>query len=214
MVRTTLALSLAMLISAPLSAQPKKKGPPAPAEKKELRAKEGPPILSEEFVEHLRKSLKLDDKQRKEIGAVLDGVRPGLRRTWEEMKSLREKLEEAERDFHSAQRDAHERIREKLTYEQRERFDEMRMKMMRGPGMKDPEEMSPEERMKREKMMQDFPPEMWEKPKDLEKGEDLPPDFKEYIDKKFKSRGEKWDKQPMPPPEIMDGPKEDPRKPE
>lgn len=192
MLRTTIALSFAMLLAAPLAAQPKKKGPPAPPEKKELRAKDGPPILSEEFIDRLGKDLKLDERQRKEIGSVLNEVRPGLRRTFDEAQALREKLEESERDFHSAMRDAHERIREKLSYEQRERFDEMRMKMMRGPGMKEkgggPDEMSPEEKAKREKMMQDFPPDMWEKPKDLEKGEGLPPEIKDYIDKKFKRR--------------------------
>jgi len=202
--RTTLALSLAMLVAAPVSARPKMKTPFPPSEPK----KEGPPIVSEGFADRLGKELKLDEKQRKEVGAVLDDVRPGLRRTWEEMRSLREKLEQAERDFHSAQRDAHERIREKLTYEQRERFDEMRMKMLRGPDMKDPEQMSPEERETREKMMRDFPPEMWEKPKDLERGEDLPPEFKDYIDKKFRQRA------PMPPPEMWESPKDDPKKPE
>jgi hypothetical protein len=82
------------------------------------------------------------------------------------------------------------------------------MKMLRGPDMKDPEQMSPEERETREKMMRDFPPEMWEKPKDLERGEDLPPEFKDYIDKKFRQRA------PMPPPEMWESPKDDPKKPE
>lgn len=49
----------------------------------------------------------------------------------------------------------------------------------------EPEIMEPKDK---KRQIKDFPPEIWEKSKDIEKGEGLPPEIKEYIEQRFKKR--------------------------
>jgi hypothetical protein len=170
---------------------------PAMAQEKGEGRVDAPEMLSEDYLDRLGQNLKLTDSQRKEVGAVLEKVRPDVKAKWDAAREEEKRIRELQGSVEKALRSAHEHIREKLTDEQKERFDLMRLQARRppgkrrGPGMRgvdvDPSDI-PAELRERMNRGPEFPPEMWEKAKDSEKGEGLPPELREHIEKRLKSR--------------------------
>ncbi|MEE8425485.1 MAG: hypothetical protein V3S11_06630, partial [Elusimicrobiota bacterium] len=87
-----------------------------------------PPILQEKFLDELGEQLKLNAQQKKEVGAVLDDVRPRVRKSWKKLQRLKKKMEAVQREFKMVVGEAGEKIRGQLTLEQKLRLDEIRIR--------------------------------------------------------------------------------------
>jgi len=171
-------------------------------------------MISPDYLKRLEKGLKLDEAQRKAVGSILDKARPDLEKQSGEVRAAEKKLRGLQEGLEKSMRGLHESIREKLTDEQKERFDMMRLRQRKpgafreGTDMRgvtfEPGELPPEvrEKMERKRKAEDFPPERWEPPQDLEKGENLPPEIREHIEKRLKKRGQgEGQQRDLPPPE-------------
>lgn len=169
-----------------------------------------PPILQEKFLDELGEQLKLNAKQKKEVGAVLDDVRPRVLKSWKKLHRLKKKMETVQREFKTVMGEASENIRGRLTLEQKLRFDEirirkrMRQRKRRGRGPKgidfDPDDFPEEMRDRIRRVGQRGPPEMW-----WERGGDreLPSELREHIEKRRIRREQMPDgsQRDVPPPE-------------
>ncbi|MFC1679595.1 hypothetical protein ACFL2T_05235 [Elusimicrobiota bacterium] len=89
----------------------------------------GPPqAISGDFIELMRNKLRLDDKQRKKVKAIADEANAKTERKLAEMRKLKKQLETLEKGINKEKREAFEKIRSELSYEQRETFDELRLR--------------------------------------------------------------------------------------
>ncbi|HVE14092.1 MAG TPA: hypothetical protein VNI01_11900 [Elusimicrobiota bacterium] len=91
------------------------------------------PVLQQRYLEGLNEQLKLTDKQKLRISSILDGARPDLHKRFEDLRAMHERMRAMEEDLRGRVRDLHEKVRAELDPKQRERFDEMRERMGRGP---------------------------------------------------------------------------------
>lgn len=89
------------------------------------------PLLSEKYADTLARELKLSGKQKAGVAAILQAERAGLAKKSAQLRELEEQMQAAHKELAEKTRDVHERIRAELNSEQKERFDEMRMR--RGP---------------------------------------------------------------------------------
>jgi len=193
----------------------------------EKDSRPGPEALSEEYAGHLDEVLGLDAGQRKAIDAILEKARPEVGKQVDEIRGVEKKLEGLREQAEKSLRALHERIREKLNDEQKEKFDRMRLEARgswtfprEGPGMRgieyDPDELPPEvlDRL-RHRLKPDvyplkpemFPPERWAPSKDMPEGKDLPPELRQHIERRLKERGpaEGMQKDVPPPGQWNDG---------
>ncbi|MBI5245476.1 MAG: hypothetical protein HY922_17565 [Elusimicrobia bacterium] len=143
-------------------------------EREQMEAKEAEegkehPMLSDRFLDALEQQLKLKEGQKKRMQEALDASREPLQKKFDEMRDLKRKMEETERKLRSITQDLREKLRAALDNEQKERFDEMMLRM-RGPER----EMGPRGKQPfgRKGLGQEerpqFPPERWEE--DPERG--------------------------------------------
>lgn len=188
---------------------------------------EGPPMLQEKYLEQLDRQLQLKDDQKKKIESVLKDSGPKLKKDWEELRKQREEMKKRAEEAQKRMREMQESIRAVLDDEQRERFDEMRMRqkhrMERGGGRRgkgrggprgvemDPEDIPPEirEKMKRGdmwgpgEMPERFPPERWEEGEGMPNRRGMPPEIKEHIERRTRERRrqEPGNQRDLPPTE-------------
>jgi len=151
-------LAAALLLPAlrtPSSAQP---GP----DREELEGKEPEvrehPMLSEKFLDTLKEKLKLKDDQFKKVKAAIDESREPLQRKSEDVRDMMKKMRELQKALKGMEFDLREKIRSTLTNEQKERFDEIVVRM-REQIRPDRAPFSPRGEMEEKRQ---FPPERWE----------------------------------------------------
>ncbi len=127
----------AALLAAPVWANPPgdDDGDGAGAQEPQTGGGEKHPLLGEEFIERLSKQLELSADQQAKAKALIAKARPDLERRHAEVKALRDKMKAASKEMQKGMRQVREDLRQGMTLEQRERFDEMWMSMkMRGRG--------------------------------------------------------------------------------
>lgn len=126
-----------------------------------------PEMVSDRFIEKLDERLKLSGKQKDAVKAAMAESKPALKRKWEERKALMDKMQAINKEFRGLLLEMKEKIRAQLDPEQREKFDEMTMRMRHrgGRGGGGP---SPDWKRKKTRGERDFddpamrhPPEMW-----------------------------------------------------
>lgn len=167
---------------------------------------EKPEIMGKDYHEFLGDHLKLDKEQRKKIKTILKDSQSGLQKRLKAIRKQREKMRKLKEQMDREIRSVHEKIREELTFDQKDRFDEMRLRgkrkrreRMRGvpvePGELPPEVLEEMEKrgrmkewMKKGPRPEQFPPEMWEEGPDYERGDALPPEIRRHIEKIRKRR--------------------------
>ena len=135
--RQTALLSLCLFLALPAFAHDKdhEEGPPGKGHE------EGgiPEFAPKTMLDHLERELMLDAKQRDKVKAILDDGDAAVKSKREEMEALAKKMETLHKEMSGHQRQVEEKVRETLTLEQKERFDEMRMRGRRGaPGFHPP----------------------------------------------------------------------------
>lgn len=95
--------------------------------------KDGPG--AEEKLERLEKALELGEEQKKKIGKILEEAEPEEKKLREEMAALREKMRALGERAQAAERKTHEKVRGELDGKQRDKFDELRVRLRgRSPG--------------------------------------------------------------------------------
>ena len=90
----------------------------------EMKGREKHGMLSEEFLGKLNEHLKLSAEQKEQVQEILDKSRPGMEKLKVEMEAVQEKMK-------AAMRAAQEGIRGALDMDQKEKFDEMMLRMKR-----------------------------------------------------------------------------------
>lgn len=98
-------------------AEKEAKGPPKPA------------ILDEKFLDKLTEHVKLTPEQQKKVKDILDKARPDLEKQQAEMKALHEKMAAAFKNIKGSMMKIKEGIRESLSADQKDDFDEMWARM-------------------------------------------------------------------------------------
>jgi len=99
--------------------------------------------FSKEFLRALTEDVKLSEEQQKKIEAVMAKSHEKSKKNWERKSELEIELEQVGKALGSEIRVMYEGIRDLLSFEQRDRFDEIRVQM-RG-GKKPPPWARPEE---------------------------------------------------------------------
>ena len=95
-------------------------------------AEEADEMASDRFLDKLHERLKLTDKQKKSISAILAESRPAMKQRTEKLKALRGQMQALLKELRTQMRDSSERIRAELDNEQREKFDEMKVRARQG----------------------------------------------------------------------------------
>ncbi|MFH2202928.1 MAG: hypothetical protein ABIJ96_07425 [Elusimicrobiota bacterium] len=158
--------------------------------------KKQPEILSEKYLERLDKQLRLEDEQKKKIQAILKEATPGLKTNWQEAQKLQQRMKDLREKMQKLMRDTQEKIRTQLDAEQKDKYDELRVRMRQrmqgrrgeqapgqqggrrgGPGMAPGGERNPSE----------FPPEHWEQ-RPMPERDQLPPELIERIKQRRQRR--------------------------
>jgi septal ring factor EnvC (AmiA/AmiB activator) len=159
------ALALPAFWAQRASAQEKLEPERDEMEVKEAEEAQEHPMLSEKFFDPLEQQLKLKEGQKKTIQAVIDESRGPLQKKSDEMRDMQKKMRELEKKLRALTQDMREKIRALLDNEQKERFDEMMMRMRErmGPkGLRDKPPFDPKRILKEEMPPFQFPPERWE----------------------------------------------------
>jgi len=81
-----------------------------------------------DMLERWQNELELDAKQREAIEKILQKHEEESAKDRAAMKKLHEKMEALEKRLHRSRLETHEKVRDVLGFEQRERFDRMRMR--------------------------------------------------------------------------------------
>lgn len=160
----------------------------AEAERGRKKKPEGPPILSDEYLERLEDRLKLEGKQKDKVESVVKSARPGIKRKWDDLQKLQKRVEALSKKLRNSMREVSENIREQLDYDQKEKFDEMRMRQKWRQRRRPPSRPEGPERRGRRPDPREFPPERFEMDIPGNRMRDLPPELRERIEERQRRR--------------------------
>lgn len=92
-----------------------------------------PDEFAKDFVETIDRTVGLESEQKPKVRAVLDNSYKRSEKNWKRKAELEAELEKIGAELGDEIRTMYEEIRALLTFEQREAFDEMRVKLRRKP---------------------------------------------------------------------------------
>ncbi|OIO08308.1 MAG: hypothetical protein AUJ52_08505 [Elusimicrobia bacterium CG1_02_63_36] len=137
--RNPLFLALICLAAASLNVSAagtqEKGGKPPPQESvtTQGRVDSSPEEFAKDFVETIGKRVGLEEGQKAKVRAVVDNSYKRNEKNWQRQAELLAELDAVGRELGKEIRTMYEEIRELLSHQQREAFDEMRVDLRRNP---------------------------------------------------------------------------------